>query len=349
MQSNAFRLQLAYMKILVTGGSGFIGSNFIKYWFQQHPEDSIINLDKMTYAANPRNLVEFENSPNYKFVKGDILDEKLVDELMSQVDTVVHFAAESHVDRSINDPSLFIKTNVLGTYTLLNSALKHQIKRFHHISTDEVFGSIPLDSSDQFNESTPYDPSSPYSASKASSDHLVRSFVKTFNFPATISNCSNNYGPYQHPEKMIPRSITNLLTGSKIKVYGQGLNFRDWLHVEDHCRAIELILLNGKIGETYCVGGLKKGTSNMDLVRLMLKLMNKTEESLEYVADRPAHDNYAVNWDKINTELGWEPKYDLESGLKQTIDWYTENETWWRETKKEAEEFYIKLNQIKKL
>ncbi len=332
------------MKILITGGSGFIGSNFIKYWFKNHPEDSIINLDKMTYAANPRNLVEFENKPNYKFVKGDILDEKIVDELVSQVDTVVHFAAESHVDRSIDDPSLFVKTNVLGTYILLNAAKKHQIKRFHHISTDEVFGTIEIDSTDQFSEATPYDPSSPYSASKAAADHLVRSFFKTFGLPVTISNCSNNYGPYQHPEKMIPRSITNLLSGDKIKVYGQGLNFRDWLHVEDHCSAIEAILLKGKIGETYCIGGAKKGTNNMELVRMILKLMNKGEDSLEYVADRPAHDNYAVNWDKINKELGWEPQYDLESGLKQTVDWYTQNQTWWQETKKEAEEFYIKLN-----
>jgi dTDP-glucose 4,6-dehydratase len=336
------------MKLLITGGSGFIGSNFIKYWFSKHPQDSIINLDKMTYAANPRNLVEFENNPNYKFVKGDILDEKIVDEVVSQVDTIVHFAAESHVDRSIDDPSLFVKTNVLGTYNILMAAKKYQIKRFHHISTDEVFGTIELESTDQFNESTPYDPSSPYSASKASSDHLVRSFFKTFNLPITISNCSNNYGPYQHPEKMIPRSITSLLSGGKIKIYGQGLNFRDWLHVEDHCRAIEAILLNGKIGQTYCIGGLKKGTSNMELVRLLLKLMNKGEDSLEYVADRPAHDNYAVNWDKIEKELGWEPKYDLESGLKQTVDWYTENQTWWQETKKEAEEFYIKLNNLKK-
>jgi len=335
------------MKLLITGGLGFIGSNFIKHWFAVHPNDSIINLDKMTYAANPRNLTEFEGKSNYQFVKGDILDEITVDKLVSQVDTIVHFAAESHVDRSIDDPSLFVRTNVLGTYNLLMAAKKYN-RRFHHISTDEVFGSIELGSSDQFSESTPYDPSSPYSASKASSDHLVRSFYKTFGLPITISNCSNNYGPYQHPEKMIPRSITNLLTDQKIKVYGQGLNFRDWLHVEDHCRAIELILLNGKIGETYCIGGLKKGTSNIELVKLMLKLMGKDESSLEYVADRPAHDNYAVNWDKINRELGWEPKYDLESGLKQTIDWYTANASWWQETKAEAEEFYKKLNSPKK-
>jgi len=336
------------MKILITGGCGFIGSNFIKYWFSKYPQDSIINLDKMTYAANPRNLIEFKESPNYKFVQGDILDEKIVDDLVSQVDTIIHFAAESHVDRSIDDPSLFIRTNVLGTYNLLMAAKKYKIKRFHHISTDEVFGSIKIDSTDQFNELTPYDPSSPYSASKASSDHLVRSFYKTFGLPITISNCSNNYGPYQHPEKMIPRSITSLLSGGKIKVYGQGLNFRDWLHVEDHCRAIETILLKGKIGETYCIGGLKKGTSNMELVRMLLELMNKGEDSLEYVADRPAHDNYAVNWEKINQELDWEPQYDFKSGLKQTVDWYTSNQNWWQETKKEAEEFYIKLNSLKK-
>ena len=337
------------MKILVTGGSGFIGSNFIKYWFKKYPKDSIINLDKMTYAANPRNLVEFENNSNYQFVKGDILDEKLVDEIVSQVELIVHFAAESHVDRSIDDPSLFVKTNVLGTYNLLMAAKKYKT-RFHHISTDEVYGTILInDSLTQFNEKTPYDPSSPYSASKASSDHLVLSFYKTYSLPVTISNCSNNYGPYQHPEKMIPRSITNLLDGQKIKVYGQGLNFRDWLHVQDHCRAIEQIIFKGEIGQTYCIGGLKKGTSNMDLVNLILKLMNKDESSLEYVTDRPAHDNYSVDWSKINQQLGWQPEFDLESGLKQTIEWYTQNQSWWLETKKEAEEFYLKLNQnIKK-
>lgn len=334
------------MKLLVTGGSGFIGSNFIKFWFANHPDDSIVNLDKMTYAANPRNLTEFEGKSNYKFVKGDILDQNLVDELVSQVDAIIHFAAESHVDRSIDDPSLFVRTNVLGTYNLLMSAKKYNV-RFHHISTDEVFGSIPFNSDEQFSESTSYDPSSPYSASKASSDHLVRSFYKTFGLAVTISNCSNNYGPYQHPEKMIPRSITNLLTNQKIKVYGEGLNFRDWLHVEDHCRAIELILLKGKIGETYCIGGLKKGTSNMELVKLILELMGKDESSLEHVADRPAHDNYSVNWDKIKKDLGWEPKYTLETGLQQTINWYTGNSQWWQETKTEAEEFYKKLNKEK--
>ncbi len=333
------------MKILITGGLGFIGCNFIRYWLEKHPDDQIVNLDKVTYAANFKSTIDIESNINYEFVRGDIGNAELVDHIMAQgIDTIVHFAAESHVDRSIDDPSLFVKTNVLGTYVLLSAAVKYGIKRFHHISTDEVFGSIKFGSDDQFNEDTPYDPSSPYSASKASSDHLVRSFYKTFGLPITISNCSNNYGPYQHPEKMIPRSITNLLNGDKVKVYGEGLNFRDWLHVEDHCRAIEAILLKGKIGETYCIGGLKKGTSNIDLVKTMLKIMGKTEDDIEYVADRPAHDNYAVSWDKISKELGWKPKYDLESGLKQTIDWYTQNQEWYQETKEEAEAFYKKLN-----
>jgi dTDP-glucose 4,6-dehydratase len=331
------------MKILVTGGLGFIGSNFIKYWFKNHPQDKIINLDKVTYAANPTNLVEFENSPNYKFIKGDILDSALLDTIMPGVELIVHFAAESHVDRSIDDPSLFVKTNVLGTYTLLNAALKHGVQRFHHISTDEVFGSISLDSKDQFSESTPYDPSSPYSASKASSDHFVRAFGKTFKLPVTLTNCSNNYGPYQHPEKLIPRAISNLAAGQKIPVYGQGLNFRDWLYVEDHCRAIEAVILKGRIGETYCIGGLTGGVSNIDLIKMLLKLMGKDESMLEYVADRPAHDNYSVNWSKIKNELGWEPIYTLETGLKATVDWYLSHTEWWTDSKKEAEAFYVKL------
>jgi dTDP-glucose 4,6-dehydratase len=332
------------MKILVTGGLGFIGSNFIKYWFKNHPQDEIINLDKVTYAANPTNLVEFENSPNYQFIKGDILDSDLLDTIMPGVELIVHFAAESHVDRSIDDPSLFVKTNVLGTYALLNAALKHGVQRFHHISTDEVFGTIDFDSKDQFSESTPYNPSSPYSASKASSDHFVRAFGKTFKLPVTLTNCSNNYGPYQHPEKLIPRAISNLAAGQKIPVYGQGLNFRDWLYVEDHCRAIEAVILKGRIGETYCIGGLTGGVSNIDLLKMLLKLMGKDESMLEYVADRPAHDNYSVNWSKIKNELGWEPIYTLETGLKATVDWYLSHTEWWTDSKKEAEAFYVKLS-----
>lgn len=336
------------MKLLITGGLGFIGSNFIRYWLKNHSGDEIINFDKITYAANTRSLADIENNPNYLFIKGDICDPQAVDEAMDDADIVVHFAAESHVDRSIDDPSLFVKTNVLGTYNLLNSALKHKIQRFHHISTDEVFGTIDInDTTTQFSEETPYDPSSPYSASKASSDHFVRAFIKTFKLPATITNCSNNYGPYQHPEKLLPRFISNLIEDKKVPVYGQGLNFRDWLHVEDHCSAIEAVLLRGKIGETYCIGGLKGGTRNIDLIKMLLKVMGKDESYIEYVADRPAHDNYSVNWSKINKELGWEPKYTLETGLKATVDWYIQNQEWWTETKKEAEEFYKKLNAAK--
>jgi dTDP-glucose 4,6-dehydratase len=337
------------MKILVTGGLGFIGTNFIRYWLNSHPTDQILNLDKVTYAANPTNLKDFENNPRYSFVKGDILDSNLLEKIMPGTDLIVHFAAESHVDRSIDDPLLFVKSNVLGTYTILDSAHKHGNIRFHHISTDEVFGSVPLDSIASFSEITPYDPSSPYSASKASSDHFVRSFGKTFGLPITISNCSNNYGPYQHPEKLIPRMITNLIDSKKVQVYGLGLNFRDWLYVDDHCRAIDTIITKGKLGETYCIGGLKETSKNIDLVKKVITQMGKTEDQIEYVADRPSHDNYAVSWDKIHRELGWEPQETLDSGLQKTIDWYNNNEPWWRTSKAEAEEFYIKLNNYKNL
>ncbi|HEX8923814.1 MAG TPA: dTDP-glucose 4,6-dehydratase [Patescibacteria group bacterium] len=335
------------MQILVTGGLGFIGSNFIRYWLLKHPDDSIINLDSCTYAANPKNLSDFSADRRYEFIQGNILDADLVNKLISRVDLIVHFAAESHVDRSIDDPLLFVKSNVLGTYTLLKAAKDNGNKRFHHISTDEVFGSIPLGSSAQFNEDTPYDPSSPYSASKASSDHFVRAFGKTFGLPVTITNCSNNYGPYQHPEKFIPRLITNVLLGNKIPVYGQGLNFRDWLFVDDHCSAIEAVITKGKIGETYCIGGLKESSTNIDIVKKILKLMGKTEDQIEFVADRPAHDNYAVSWEKIHRDLGWEPKETLDSGLQKTISWYQNNADWWQSTKAEAELFYKKLNQQK--
>jgi len=337
------------MKILVTGGLGFIGTNFIKYWLTAHPDDHITNLDKVTYAANPANLDDLTNNPNYAFVKGDILDSDLLDKIVPGTDLIVHFAAESHVDRSIDDPTLFVKTNVLGTYTLLNSAKKHGNIRFHHISTDEVFGSIPMGSTAQFSEETPYDPTSPYSASKASSDHFVRAFGKTFGLPITISNCSNNYGPYQHPEKMIPRMITNLLDNKKVPVYGQGENFRDWLYVTDHCSAVDAIINKGKIGETYCIGGLQETSRNIDLVHKVIALMSKGEDQLEFVTDRPAHDNYSINWQKIAKELGWKPQESLISGLQKTIDWYTEHESWWRASKAEAEAFYVKLNDYKNL
>ena len=333
------------MKILITGGLGFIGSNFIRRWMKNHPGDQIVNLDKVTYAANPVSLNDLESNSDYTFIKGDICDPVVVEEAMNGVNIVVHFAAESHVDRSIDDPTLFVKTNVLGTYILLQSALNNKISRFHHVSTDEVFGSITLDSGEQFRESTPYNPSSPYSASKASSDHFVRAFAKTFKLPITISNCSNNYGPYQNPEKFIPRMITNLLDGKKVPVYGQGLNLRDWLYVDDHCSAIETVIMKGKIGETYCVGGLKGGESNIKIVKTVLKILNLDESWIEYVPDRPAHDNYSVDWTKINQDLGWQPSFDLESGLKATIDWYKTHESWWRNSKNEAENFYQKLSQ----
>ncbi len=338
------------MKILVTGGCGFIGSNFIHYWLSRHPDDFIVNLDKLTYAANPASLKDLDGSFHYQFIQGDICDENLVDTILSdKIELIVHFAAESHVDRSIDDPLLFVKTNVLGTYTLLNYAKKHGNIRFHHVSTDEVFGSIPFGSSAQFSEQTPYDPSSPYSASKAASDHFVRSFHKTFDLPITITNCSNNYGPFMNPEKMIPRMITNIIDNKKIPVYGRGENFRDWLYVTDHCSAIESVIARGKIGDTYCIGGLKETSTNIDLVKKVLKLMGGDESLIEFVADRPAHDNYAVSWERIHHELGWEPKETLDSGLIKMIAWYKENESWWRSAKTEAEAFYQKLNDYKNL
>ncbi|HRT39817.1 MAG TPA: dTDP-glucose 4,6-dehydratase [Candidatus Woesebacteria bacterium] len=331
------------MKLLVTGGLGFIGSNFIHYWLRRHPDDFIVNLDKITYAANPANLKDWEGNSHYQFIKGDIGDSAVCRQAMEGVEAIVHFAAESHVDRSLADPELFLQTNVLGTFTLLNVAAEKKI-RFHHISTDEVFGALPLDSSQRFNELTVYDPRSPYSASKAASDHLVRAFYHSFGLPITISNCSNNYGPYQSPEKFIPRIITNLLTGQKVPVYGDGLYVRDWLYVEDHCRAIELILMNGRIGETYCVGGMTENINNLTLTKTILEIMGKDENQIEFVADRPGHDRrYAVDWGKIKRELNWEPQYDFKEALKLTVAWYQNNLAWWRTAKEEAEKFYQKI------
>jgi len=329
------------MKLLITGGCGFIGNNFIRYWFKNHPKDKIINLDKLTYAGHLSSTKDFSSEKNYKFVKGDICNPKLVNELMAGMDVVVHFAAESHVDRSILKPAIFIKTNVLGTQVLLDAALKNKLKRFHHISTDEVFGALSLETKNKFNEQTPYAPHSPYSASKAGSDHLVRSYFDTFNLPITITNCSNNYGPYQDPEKMIPRFITNLLSGQKVPVYGDGRYTRDWLHVEDHCQAIEAVLLNGKTGETYCVGGQTKETNNLELTKKIINLLGKDNSWIEYVTDRPGHDRkYAVDWTKINKELGWKPQHDLDTWLEKTIEWYKDNSWWWKPLKKRAESIY---------
>lgn len=327
-------------KLLITGGAGFIGSNFIRYWLKSHPEDSVVNLDALTYAGNLASLRDIEKSSMYEFVQGDILDEALVDELVGRCDRIVHFAAESHVDRSILGPAAFVETNIRGTFTLLEAARKHQ-KPFHHISTDEVFGTLELTSSEKFSEDTPYRPNSPYSASKAASDHLVRAYHETYKLPVTITNCSNNFGPYQHPEKFISRMITDLIDGGTVKIYGDGLYVRDWLYVEDHCRAIEMVLDKGKNGETYLVGGMRGDVSNKEIALAVLKIMGLAEDRIEYVKDRPGHDRrYAVDWTKINRELGWEPKHTVEEWLKETVSWYQNNESWWRPLKEKAESIY---------
>jgi len=337
------------MNLLITGGAGFIGSNFILYWLKKYPQDKILNLDKLTYAGNLENLKSVENNPNYAFIKGDICNFSLVNSLIKKynIDTIVHFAAESHVDRSILDPAPFIKTNVEGTYVLLEAALKNKIKRFHHISTDEVFGALPLDSKEKFNEKTAYNPRSPYSASKAASDHLVRAYYITYDLPITISNCSNNYGPYQFPEKLIPLAITNIIEGKKVPIYGDGLYVRDWLYVEDHCKSLDLILHKGKVGETYFIGGLTEDIPNIEVVRKILKIMGKDESYIEYVKDRPGHDRrYAIDWSKINRELGWKPEVDFDTGLKLTVDWCLKNKNWWKKIKSgEYQKYYKKQYQ----
>lgn len=323
------------MKLLVTGGAGFIGSNFIHYWLRTHPEDTIINFDKLTYAGNLASLMDVADDPRYSFVRGDICDRTAVDKVVKQVDLIVHFAAETHVDRSIMDATPFVKTNVLGTQVLLDSAVAHGGKRFHHISTDEVFGTLPLDSDSKFNENTPYTPHSPYSASKAGSDHLVRAYYDTYNLPVTITNCSNNFGPYMYPEKFIPLFITNIIEGKKVPVYGDGLYVRDWLYVDDHCRAIDMVISKGKIGETYCVGGLTEDIPNIEVTRRIAKIMEVDFESVvEHVKDRPAHDRrYAIDWTKIQTELGWAPQFTFDEYLKKTVAWYREHEAWWQPIK----------------
>jgi dTDP-glucose 4,6-dehydratase len=323
--------RMAKMRILVTGGAGFIGANFIHYMLKAHPDYDIVNLDKLTYSGNLENLRQVERNPHYKFVKGDICDRKLVDSLMKEVDAVVHFAAESHVDRSIQDSGVFVTTNVLGTQVLLDSAKENGNKRFHHVSTDEVFGELGQEG--KFSEDTPYGPRSPYSASKAGSDHLVRSYYFTHGLPITISNCSNNYGPYQFPEKLMPLFITNLLEGKKVPVYGTGKNIRDWLYVDDHCRAIDLILHQGVIGRTYCIGGNSEKT-NLEVTWAILNEMGLGEEMIEYVEDRKGHDyRYAMDFSRLNKELGWQPKVSFEEGIKQTVRWYRDNASWWKSLK----------------
>lgn len=321
------------MKILVTGGAGFIGSNFIHYWLNTYQDDAIINLDLLTYAGNLDNLSDFDNNSRYRFVHGDIGDKDLVAGLVEEVNLIVHFAAESHVDRSIKNSADFIRTNVEGTRILLEAARKKEGLRFHHVSTDEVFGSLPL-IGPKFSEDSPYDPRSPYSASKAASDHLVRAYFHTYGLPVTISNCSNNYGPYQHTEKFIPLFITNLLLDKKVPLYGSGENVRDWIHVDDHNRGLDLIIKKGRLGETYCLGGDSERT-NLSIAKEILEIMGKDEEMIEQVADRPGHDlRYAIDFSKARRELGFVPQYDFSIGLKQTIEWYRQNRWWWEKLKK---------------
>ena len=320
------------MKILITGGAGFIGSNFIHYWLNKYPDDMITNLDALTYAGNLENLRDLENNKNYKFIKGDICDEVLVNEVVKDFDLIVHFAAESHVDRSIIDCRDFIRTNVEGTKNLLDAARNNRGIRFHHVSTDEVFGSLGPDDR-PFNENTPYDPKSPYSASKAASDHLVRAYWHTYKLPITISNCSNNYGPYQFPEKIIPLFITNLLENKRVPVYGQGENVRDWIYVDDHNAGVDAVIKKGRIDETYCLGGGCELT-NLELTKKILKALDKGEEMIDFVPDRPGHDlRYAMDYSKAKKELGWQPTVDFGEGLKKTIDWYKNNQSWWRNVK----------------
>jgi len=350
-------------KILVTGGAGFIGSNFIRYWLGLHPEDEVVCYDKLTYAGSKENLKDLEANPKYKFVWGDICDLFLVQKTLRQhsTDTIVHFAASSHVDRSILEsneaknakdvvelfteslPNDFVLNNVWGTHVLLEAAVKGDIKRFHHISTDEVFGHIPLESGEKFNEQSRYSPSSPYAASKAAADHLVMAYHRTFALPVTITNCSNNFGPYQFPEKFISLAITNLLSGEKVPIYTPGNQIRDWLYVEDHCRAIEAVLMSGKIGETYCVGGMTKEISNMEVVAKLTRILGLGDNMVEMVKDRPGHDvKYAIDWSKIKSELSWQPRMDFEEGLKKTIDWYKQNEAWWKPLKEKNKEYFEK-------
>ena len=329
--------------ILVTGGAGFIGSNFVHY-LVNNTDHTVTVFDKMTYAANKASLAGLPEN-RVKLVVGDIADRQLADELVGKADAVVHYAAESHNDNSLNDPEPFIHTNLIGTFSLLEAVRKHGT-RYHHISTDEVFGDLELEDPAKFTETTPYNPSSPYSSTKAGSDLLVRAWVRSFGIEATISNCSNNYGPYQHIEKFIPRQITNILSGLTPKLYGEGLNVRDWIHASDHSSAVHTILEKGKIGETYLIGADGE-ENNITVLRTILRLMGKDENDFEHVVDRPGHDlRYAIDGSRLRAELGWEPKFtDFESGLADTIAWYTDNRAWWEPLKAEVEAKYAKAGQ----
>ena len=345
--------------LLITGGAGFIGSNFVHYWLKHHPDDSVVVLDALTYAGNRNNLKDIETQSNFHFIEGNICDRALVDSLLKdyQINIMAHFAAESHVDRSILAPDTFIQTNIIGTFTLLEAFRNYypQLEkqgRFLHVSTDEVYGTLEPDDP-PFQEITPYAPNSPYSASKAGSDHLVRAYYHTYQLPTLITNCSNNYGPYHYPEKLIPLMCINILLGKSLPVYGDGQNVRDWLYVVDHCRALDTVIQQGKPGETYNIGGNNE-VKNIDLVKMLCQLMDElapslpvspAEELITFVKDRPGHDRrYAIDASKIRTELGWEPSVTVEEGLRQTVRWYLKNRHWWEPLlSQEYQEYYQKV------
>ncbi|MDP1510157.1 dTDP-glucose 4,6-dehydratase [Paenibacillus ottowii] len=330
------------MKLLVTGGAGFIGSNFVLYMLKKHPDYEIVNIDALTYAGNLENLKSIEDHPKHTFVKADITNAQVMDQLMQQgIDVVVNFAAESHVDRSILEPEVFVKTNVLGTQVLLDAAKKYNVTKFVQVSTDEVYGS--LGETGLFTEETPLQPNSPYSASKAGGDLLVRAYHETFGLPVNITRCSNNYGPYQFPEKLIPLMISRALSDQQLPIYGDGLNIRDWLYVEDHCSAIDLVIHQGKLGEVYNIGGNNERT-NVHIVKTILEELGKPESLISYVQDRPGHDRrYGIDPTKTMNELGWRPKHSFETGIKETIRWYLDNEEWWTRIQSgEYQQYYAK-------
>lgn len=335
------------MKIIVTGGAGFIGGNFVHYMLKKYNDYKIICLDALTYAGNLETLESVMDNPNFKFIKGDIADRELVYKIFEdeKPDIIVNFAAESHVDRSIENPDIFLRTNIIGTSVLLDACKKYGITRYHQVSTDEVYGDLPLERTDLFfTEETPIHTSSPYSASKASADLLVQAYYRTFKVPVTISRCSNNYGPYHFPEKLIPLMIANVLNDKKLPVYGKGENVRDWLYVEDHCSAIDLIIHNGRVGEVYNIGGHNERT-NLEVVKTIIKELGKSDDLIEFVTDRPGHDmRYAIDPTKIHNELGWEPTTLFDEGIKKTIKWYLENRKWWENiVNGEYQNYYEKM------
>lgn len=326
------------MKLLVTGGAGFIGSNFVRYWRRVHPQDEIVVIDKLTQTGRKENLAEALSE--IAFIEGDIAKIEDVTKAMPGIETIVHFAAEALVDRSLANPEAFVYSNVVGTFNLLEAARKNNI-RFHHISTDEVLGQLALSSTEKWNEASKYDPRSPYSATKAASDHLVRSYFYSYGLPVTISNCANNIGPFMSPERLIPRAICRILSNQKVPVYTPGNQVREWLNVEDHCTAIDAILQKGKIGETYFIAPDNEELSNLEVIKMLLEIMKVSENSIEFVADRPGHDQkYALDHSKITTELGWKPKHDLRSTLETMVEWFTENRTWWEKDFQASETFY---------